>query len=160
MARGKWSALLCCLVIESHLQLFQDLSHPVLLRKIRLLTLASLSTRTPTRSLPYRTISKALRIPSEDVEMWVIDVIRAGLVEGKLSQLNQTFLIHRSSYRVFGLDQWLEVSERLEVWKGTLRNIVDVVRAARENVEGHARGEKEDVEKKLENIQRSIEVDA
>lgn len=92
--------------------------------------------------------------------MWVIDVIRAGLVEGKLSQLNQTFLIHRSSYRVFGLDQWLEVSERLEVWKGTLRNIVEVVKAAREDVDGHARGEREVVDRQLEGVQRSVEVDA
>lgn len=91
--------------------------------------------------------------------MWVIDVIRARLVEGKLSQLNQTFLIHRSSYRVFGLDQWLEVSERLEVWKNTLRNILDVVGAARESVEGHAKGEKDDVDRKLEGVQRTVEVD-
>ena len=91
--------------------------------------------------------------------MWVIDVIRARLVEGKLSQLNQTFLIHRSSYRVFGLDQWLEVSERLEVWKSTLKNILDVVSVARESVEGHATGEREDMERKLEGAQRAIEVD-
>ncbi|KAF8451509.1 PCI domain-containing protein [Terfezia claveryi] len=136
------------------------LSHPALLRKIRLLTLASLSTRTPTRSLPYKAISKALHISSDDVEMWVIDVIRAGLVEGKLSQLNQTFLIHRSSYRVFGLDQWLEVSDRLEVWKGTLRGILDVIRASRESVEGHAKGEREESDRKLEGVQRAVEVDA
>ncbi|RPB26128.1 PCI-domain-containing protein [Terfezia boudieri ATCC MYA-4762] len=136
------------------------LSHPALLRKIRLLTLASLSTRTPTRSLPYKAISKALHIPSDDVEMWVIDVIRAGLVEGKLSQLNQTFLIHRSSYRVFGLDQWLEVSDRLEVWKGTLRGILDVIRASRESVEGHAKGEREEADRKLEGVARAVEVDA
>ena len=94
--------------------------------------------------------------------MWVIDVIRAGLVEGKLSQLNQTFLIHRSSYRVFGLDQWVEVSERLDVWKSTLRTVVEVVRAARESVDGHERGERENVERKLENVgvgNRSVEVE-
>lgn len=144
-----------------------NLSHSVLLRKIRLLTLASLSTRTPTRALPYKNIAKALHIPSEDVEMWVIDVIRAGLVEGKLSQLNQTFLIHRSSYRVFGLDQWVEVGERLDVWRDTLRNISEIVKQARENVGTHEKNERDGVEKKLENLGRNnnqnskaVEVDA
>lgn len=66
--------------------------------------------------------------------MWVIDVIRAGLVEGKLSQLNQTFLIHRSTYRVFGEKQWREVGARLNIWRDSLRNVLGVLRAERENV--------------------------
>ncbi|KAI5804189.1 hypothetical protein DFH27DRAFT_513030 [Peziza echinospora] len=131
------------------------LPHDILFRKIRLLTLASLSTRTPSRSLPYKNISKALRIPSEDVEMWVIDVIRAGLVEGKLSQLNQTFLIHRSSYRVFGFDQWVEVSDRLATWRETLLNIREVVKSAREGVEGHEKSERENADRKIEGLGRS-----
>lgn len=64
--------------------------------------------------------------------MWVIDVIRAGLVEGKLSQLNQTFLIHRSTYRAFGERQWKEVADRLDGWKSSLEGILEVLRAARE----------------------------
>jgi translation initiation factor 3 subunit M len=97
-------------------------------RKIRLLTLASLAATTgQTRSLPYAHIAKALQIPSEDVEMWVIDVIRAGLVEGKLSQLNQTFLIHRSTYRVFGENQWREVASRLDMWRNSLAGVLQVI---------------------------------
>lgn len=99
-------------------------------RKIRLLTLASLAATTgQTRSLPYAHIAKALQIPSEDVEMWVIDVIRAGLVEGKLSQLNQTFLIHRSTYRVFGENQWREVASRLDMWRNSLAGVLEVIKA-------------------------------
>ena len=70
-------------------------------------------------------------MPAEDVEMWVIDVIRAGLVEGKLSQLNQTFLIHRSTYRVFGEKQWTEVQGRLDTWRGSLNGVLEVVRNER-----------------------------
>jgi len=79
-------------------------------------------------------IARRLHIPSEEVELWVIDVIRAGLVEGKLSQLNQTFLIHRSTYRSFGKSEWEEVGVRLDNWKASLRNILEVVRGAREQV--------------------------
>ena len=102
-------------------------------RKMRLLTLASIAaTAGQTRSLPYAHISKALQIPAEDVEMWVIDIIRAGLVEGKLSQLNQTFLIHRSTYRVFGENQWREVASRLDMWRNSLEGVLQVIRLEKE----------------------------
>jgi len=105
------------------------LDEAVLTRKMRLLTLASIAaSANQTRSLPYSDIAHALQIPSEDVEIWVIDVIRAGLVEGKLSQLNQTFLIHRSTYRVFGENQWREVDSRLQMWRNSLLGVLQVVR--------------------------------
>ncbi|PGH00837.1 eukaryotic translation initiation factor 3 subunit M [Helicocarpus griseus UAMH5409] len=100
--------------------------------KMRLLTLASLSASTPSRSLPYDTIASALRIDRADVEKWVIDTIRAGLVEGKLSQLKGEFLVHRATYRVFGEKQWAEVQGRLMVWRRSLENVLGVVRAERE----------------------------
>jgi len=112
----------------------QGLDTPALYRKMRLLTLASLAASTQSRSLPYQQISRALQVPSEDVEMWVIDVVRAGLVEGKLSQLNQTFLIHRSTYRVFGEKQWTEVQGRLDTWRSSLEGVLAVVRQEREKV--------------------------
>lgn len=112
----------------------QNLDNSALYRKMRLLTLASLAASTPSRSLPYQHIAKALQIPSEDVEMWVIDVIRAGLVEGKLSQLNQTFLVHRSTYRVFGEKQWIEVQGRLHTWKSSLEGVLSVVKQEREKM--------------------------
>jgi translation initiation factor 3 subunit M len=97
-------------------------------RKMRLLTLASMAASAgQARSLPYDKIAKGLQIPSEEVEMWVIDVIRAGLVEGKLSQQTQTFLIHRSTYRVFGDNQWREVASRLDMWRNSLTGVLQVI---------------------------------
>jgi translation initiation factor 3 subunit M len=110
------------------------LNNDILTRKMRLLTLASLAASTQSRSLPYQHISRALKVPEEEVELWVIDVIRAGLVEGKLSQLNQTFLIHRSTYRVFGEKQWTEVSGRLETWRNSLEGVLGVIRQEREKM--------------------------
>ncbi|PWY69586.1 eukaryotic translation initiation factor 3 subunit M [Aspergillus heteromorphus CBS 117.55] len=100
--------------------------------KLRLLTLASLAASTPSRSLPYATIATALRVPATDVEKWVIDTIRAGLVEGKLSQLRSEFLVHRATYRVFGEKQWAEVQGRLMVWRRSLERVLGVVRSERE----------------------------
>jgi translation initiation factor 3 subunit M len=116
--------------LESQLGLDQSR----LYRKMRLLTLASLAASIPTRALPYSKIASALQIPEQDVEMWVIDVIRAGLVEGKLSQQKQLFLIHRSTYRVFGEKQWIEVATRLETWRESLKGVLEVVKREREMV--------------------------
>lgn len=112
-----------------------DLDNDKLHRKMRLLTLASLAASTHSKELEYKRISKALQVPSEEVEMWVIDVIRAGLVEGKLSQQKQMFLIHRTTYRVFGEKQWREVATRLDTWKESLRNVLEVVKRERQQAE-------------------------
>ncbi|KAL9096218.1 MAG: hypothetical protein Q9165_001741 [Trypethelium subeluteriae] len=111
----------------------QEFDVQALNRKMRLLTLTSMAaSASQTRQLPYSEISARLKIPSEEVEMWVIDVIRAGLVEGKLSQLNQMFLIHRSTYRVFGEREWREVASRLDLWRTSLVGVLNVVRQAKE----------------------------
>lgn len=104
----------------------------VLSTKIRLLTLAGIAASAPNRSVPYSVISSSLQIPSEDVEMWAIDTIRAGLVEGKLSQLRQEFLIQRATYRVFGEKQWAEIQGRLLIWRRSLESVLTVIRSERE----------------------------
>lgn len=104
----------------------------ILSTKMRLLTLATIAVSSPNRSVPYATISSALQVPSEDVEMWVIDTIRAGLVEGKLSQLRQEFLVQRATYRVFGEKQWAEIQGRLMVWRRSLESVLNVVRNEKE----------------------------
>ncbi|KAK6365751.1 hypothetical protein LTS17_011138 [Exophiala oligosperma] len=118
-------------------------SAEALTNKIRLLTLASIAASSTTRSIPYSTIASALQIPSEDVEMWVIDAIRSGLVEGKLSQLKQEFLVQRATYRVFGEKQWAEIQGRLMVWRRSLESVLTVVKAERERFarEGPGGGE-------------------
>ncbi|KAF1950705.1 PCI-domain-containing protein [Byssothecium circinans] len=131
------------------------LDNAALNRKMRLLTLASIAASTgQARSLPYSSIAKALQIPSEDVEMWVIDVIRAGLVEGKLSQLNQTFLIHRSTYRVFGDNQWREVSSRLDMWRNSLQGVLQVIQAEKQRFIEERENEASKAEQKFEQAQR------
>jgi translation initiation factor 3 subunit M len=109
-----------------------DSAADVLANKIRLLTLSSIAATTTTRSVPYAQIAQALQIPSEDVEMWVIDTIRAGLVEGKLSQMKGEFLVQRATYRVFGEKQWAEIQGRLMVWRRSLESVLTVVRSERE----------------------------
>jgi len=126
----------------------EELDNSTLHRKMRLLTLPSLAASTSSKELEYKRIAKALQIPSEDVEMWVIDVIRAGLVEGKLSQQKQMFLIHRTTYRVFGEKQWREVATRLDQWKESLRSVKEIISRERQQAEAQKERELHEVERK------------
>ena len=58
------------------------------------------------------------------MELWLIDIIRAGLVEGKLSQARQELLVHRSTYRTFGKEEWEELEARLDEWKVALEVVL------------------------------------
>lgn len=101
------------------------------LRKIRLLSLASLGSENLTRELSYQEIAKALEVEESEVELWVIDVIRAGLVEAKLNQVSKVVIINRSIYRTFGNAQWQQLGQRLSSWKQSLADILQVIANAK-----------------------------
>ncbi|KAI8597836.1 hypothetical protein EDD21DRAFT_384327 [Dissophora ornata] len=101
------------------------------LRKIRLLSLASLGSENLTRELSYQEVANALEVQEDEVELWVIDVIRAGLVEAKLNQVSKVVIINRSIYRTFGTQQWQQLSNRLNGWKQSLAEILQVLANAK-----------------------------
>ncbi|RSL38245.1 hypothetical protein CEP52_000611 [Fusarium oligoseptatum] len=129
----------------------EKLDHEKLHRKMRLLTFASLAAATPSREIEYSKITRALQIPSEEIEMWAIDVIRAGLVEGKLSQQRQHFLVHKVTYRVFGQKQYQELATRVDHWRSTLQNVLSVLRQEQANAKAQKEREIQDLERKVAN---------
>lgn len=129
----------------------EKLDHEKLQRKMRLLTFASLAASTPNREIPYQNIAKALQVPAEDVEMWTIDVIRAKLVEGRLSQQKKVFLVHRTTYRVFGEKQWRELGTRVDQYKTTVDHLITVIRRQQAEVAAQREREVQEMERKLAN---------
>ncbi|KAK8056333.1 PCI-domain-containing protein [Apiospora rasikravindrae] len=127
----------------------EHLDADLLHRKIRLLTFASLAASQPSREIPYKLITKALQIPENEIELWAIDVIRAGLVEGKLSQREQVFLVHRTVYRVFGEKQWRELGDRVDGWRRTIAAVAAALRKEQANAEAARKREMEELERKL-----------
>ncbi|KAF9988423.1 hypothetical protein BGZ65_004735 [Modicella reniformis] len=79
----------------------------------------------------YQEIANALEVEESEVELWVIDVIRAGLVEAKLNQVSKIVIISRSIYRTFGMHQWQQLSQRLSSWKQSLAEILQVLANAK-----------------------------
>jgi len=127
----------------------EKLDNEKLQRKMRLLTFASLAASTPNREIPYGNIAKALQIPSEEVEMWTIDVVRAKLVEGRLSQQQKVFLVHRTTYRVFGEKQWRELATRIDQYKSIVDQLRIVLRKGQSDVESQREREQQELERKL-----------
>ncbi|KAI1810996.1 PCI-domain-containing protein [Poronia punctata] len=119
--------------------------------KMRLLSFASLAARTQTREIPYADIAKALQISMEEVELWIIDVIRAQLVEGRMSQQKKVFLVHRTTYRVFGEKQWRQLGDLVDTWRDTLTKVASTLRKEQANLEAQKKRELEEVERKMTN---------
>jgi len=118
---------------DSHPDAFAkyNLDKAQLEHKIRLLSLTTLGFQNVGRDLPYAAIADALQVPPAQVERWVIDVIRAGLLSGRLSQTTQTLHITRASARAFEREQWALLAKRLGAWKTGIADVLEVVAAAR-----------------------------
>lgn len=95
--------------------------------KMRLLTFASLGI--DSQDLSYDVISSALQIPEDLVEEWVIRAIGSGLVDAKINQLKNSVAIYRSTQRMFTRGEWQPLSERINIWKG---NVSDLLVSLRE----------------------------
>ncbi|KAJ1033190.1 hypothetical protein NDA13_001188 [Ustilago tritici] len=102
-----------------------------LAHKIRLLDLADLCALSVSSDVSYSSIAKTLNISEDDVETWVIDVIRAGLVSGKLSQVKQAFRVYKSTHRQFGKKEWEGLEKRLVEWQKSIAAILESVAATR-----------------------------
>ncbi|KIM58772.1 hypothetical protein SCLCIDRAFT_1218321 [Scleroderma citrinum Foug A] len=114
---------------DSHAAVLEtyQLDRSQLEHKVRLLAFSSLAFDYIGRDLPYSQIATTLQIDPSEVEKWSIDVIRAGLVSGKLSQTTQSLRISRSSARKFEREQWEALEKRLLTWKAGLASVIEVV---------------------------------
>ncbi|KAH0840248.1 hypothetical protein J3R83DRAFT_1255 [Lanmaoa asiatica] len=114
---------------DGHPTLFEtyQLERSQLERKIRLLAFSSLAFDYIGRDLPYSTIASTLQIDTSEVETWTIDVIRVGLISGKLSQTTQNLHVSRSSARKFEREQWEALEKRLFAWKAGLASVIEIV---------------------------------
>jgi translation initiation factor 3 subunit M len=130
----------------------EKLDHKTLQTKMRLLTFASLAASQQEREIPYSVIAKGLQVPLEEVEHWIIDVIRSQLVEGRMSQREKVFKVHKTIYRVFGDKQWRELQSRIDVWKTTLNNVHGVLRAQQQEAEKQKERQQQELEKKLAGV--------
>ncbi|PWN40223.1 hypothetical protein IE81DRAFT_325788 [Ceraceosorus guamensis] len=115
-----------------------NLNAALLERQMKLLDLASLCSRSVSAEVPYADIAAALGEPEADVESWIIDVIRAGLVSGKLSQVTSSFRVYKSTFRTFGDPEWKSLEQKLVNWQGSIDRILTTIDEARSSGAAHA----------------------
>lgn len=88
----------------------------------------------------YSDISKDLASSSADFEKLLIDSIKAGVIEGKLNQVDETFYCTRTNRFILAGDDAKLFQDRDAVkaalleWKHSLENINEVVLNAKENI--------------------------
>jgi len=110
------------------------LDHDTCVDKLRMLSFASMAT--DMTEIPYELIKSTLKLDKDkDVELWVIKVHRAGLVQGKMDQLRRVVVINRTTARVFNPTDWSELRTRVDGWRQCLTNMTDIIQGAKEHAE-------------------------
>ncbi|GMK58773.1 hypothetical protein CspeluHIS016_0602150 [Cutaneotrichosporon spelunceum] len=105
------------------------------LRKVRLVALTTLAARSSTKEISYADLAAALNIDEAEVEAWVIDAIRAGLLQARLSQpqsLVRIISVSSRGTRRFGRDEWELLEKRLGEWKAAVSEARATIESAEE----------------------------
>eukprot|EP01097_Dermamoeba_algensis_P006324 TRINITY_DN3957_c0_g1_i1.p1 TRINITY_DN3957_c0_g1~~TRINITY_DN3957_c0_g1_i1.p1 ORF type:complete len:401 (-),score=94.93 TRINITY_DN3957_c0_g1_i1:253-1455(-) len=97
------------------------------LRKIRLLSLASLAAES--EEIPYSAIAKTLQIEESEVETWVIFAVSGKIMEAKMNQVRRVVAVERCTQRVFTQVQWKQMSTRLHTWKDNVTNLLQMLQS-------------------------------
>ncbi|CAI5979600.1 unnamed protein product [Closterium sp. NIES-64] len=79
----------------------------------------------------YALLQDTLQVAEEEVEQWVVRAIAAKVVDARMDQQRRVVVVTRSTQRVFGLPQWVELRNRLAMWKENISNVSRVAQSAR-----------------------------
>lgn len=98
-----------------------NLSHENNLQKMRLLTFMQIAETV--KEIKFETIETELRLQPEEVEGFIVDVLRTKLVKAKVDQLNRKVFVTSTMHRTFGKPQWHILRNILTKWKDNLENV-------------------------------------
>jgi len=56
-------------------------------------------------------------------------------MEGKMNQIERTISIDRVSHRSFNADQWIPLSEKINIWQANVSELIQIIRVAKKNVQ-------------------------
>lgn len=103
---------------ESH-----DLDHTSCQHKMRLLTMMSLSNKT--NELTFDVLQKQLELNPDEIEAFIVDAVKMGLIQAKINQVSQLVIIigGAARYRTFGMDQWLLMHSKLLSWRNNITGV-------------------------------------
>ncbi|XP_022082899.1 eukaryotic translation initiation factor 3 subunit M-like [Acanthaster planci] len=94
------------------------LSHDQNMQKMRVLTFVSMAIEQ--KEIPFSTIESELKITSEEVEGFIINVVKTKMVRARIDQLQRKVTISYVTLRTFGKQQWQQLREHLVEWQKNL----------------------------------------
>ena len=97
------------------------LSHEQNLQKMRLLTFMQLAEKV--KEIKFEAIESELQLKPEEVEEFIVDVLRTKLVKAKVDQVNRRVFVSSTMHRTFGKQQWNMLRNILSNWKENLDNV-------------------------------------
>ncbi|XP_037024387.1 eukaryotic translation initiation factor 3 subunit M [Bradysia coprophila] len=100
----------------------QGLNHEQNMKKMRLLSFMQLAESNPEMS--FDQLQKELQIKEEEVEPFIIEVLKTKLVRARMDQKNRKVHISSTMHRTFGRPQWQQLHDLLCLWKNNL-NVVE-----------------------------------
>ena len=90
---------------------------------MRVMALAGLAASSEGTRLAYSQVEAALQVGEAEVEGWIVKAIGAGVLEGRMDQMQQVLHVQRATKRTFGAQDWEEVSARLGGFRKSLASI-------------------------------------
>jgi len=97
------------------------LNHEANLRKMRILTFMQMA---ETQSeISFQQIQKHMQITEDDVEDFLIDLLRTRLVRAKIDQPNQRVHVTSAMHRTFTQQHWSHLHSLLTNWKSNLHTV-------------------------------------
>ncbi|CAB4013294.1 eukaryotic translation initiation factor 3 subunit M-like [Paramuricea clavata] len=97
------------------------LNHERNLRKIRILTFISLVNKHD--EITFEELSKELNINVENVESFIIDVLKTRLARVRIDEVDGRIITSSAAYRTFGNKQWQILQQRLKEWQTNLQTV-------------------------------------
>ncbi|XP_071809336.1 eukaryotic translation initiation factor 3 subunit M-like [Asterias amurensis] len=94
------------------------LSHEQNLQKMRILSFVSMAI--DQKEIPFSTIENELKIETEQVEGFIIEVVKTKMVRARIDQLQKKITINYVLLRTFGKQQWQQLREHLTNWQQNL----------------------------------------
>ncbi|ESP02553.1 hypothetical protein LOTGIDRAFT_138250 [Lottia gigantea] len=100
---------------------FLGLKHEENIQKMRVLTfMQSVENR---KEIDFGTIQKEMQIDEDDVEEFIINVLRTKTVSASIDQMQKKVLINWTTHRTFGKQQWQLLRQKLTSWQTNLNGV-------------------------------------
>ncbi|KAG9511269.1 Eukaryotic translation initiation factor 3 subunit M, partial [Fragariocoptes setiger] len=122
---------------SKNIQVIENLGlvHEQNMKKMRLLTFMQMAESK--KEISYETICEELQLEHDNVEPFVIDVLRTKLVRAKVDQLGRKVLVQSTMHRTFGRPQWQQLRDILSDWKNNFTHVEQTIKTAiKQNVHG------------------------